>query len=83
MGDGLRAVVGTVRWFNPDKGFGFLVSDGGAEDVFVHYSAIAGSGWRSLRAGARVRFQLEAGPRGPRAVHVEVLDPPEAPGEGL
>ncbi len=72
--------MGTVRWFNPDKGFGFLVTDERGEDVFVHYSGIAGNGWRSLQAGTRVRFELELGPRGPRAVAVEVLAPPEAPG---
>lgn len=69
-----------MRWFNPDKGFGFLVAEQLADEVFVHYSAIEAEGWRTLRAGARVRFQLEVGPRGPRAAHVQVLGQGE-PGE--
>jgi CspA family cold shock protein len=68
-----RGVAGTVRWFDPERGFGFLAPDGGAEDVFVHYSAIEGEGWRTLEPGARVRFDLVEGPRGPRADRVRPL----------
>lgn len=73
------AVEGVVRWFNPEKGFGFLVTEQLPDEVFVHYSAVAGDGWRTLRAGVRVRFQLELGPRGPRAACVQVLAPPADP----
>jgi CspA family cold shock protein len=64
---------GTVKWFNGDKGFGFIAPDGGAPDVFVHFSAIAGSGFRNLEEGQRVEFDVTEGQRGPQAADVRVL----------
>jgi CspA family cold shock protein len=60
---------GTVKWFNATKGFGFISRDDGP-DVFVHYSAIEGKGYRSLEEGQRVEFTLEQGPKGPQASNV-------------
>ena len=61
--------TGTVKWFNPDKGFGFITQDGGA-DVFVHFSAIEGSGYRNLEENDKVEFEVTAGPKGPNASNV-------------
>jgi CspA family cold shock protein len=63
---------GTVKWFNAEKGFGFIAVDGGA-DVFVHYSAIESSGFRSLDEGQRVEFSTTQGPKGPQAANVRPL----------
>lgn len=63
--------TGTVKWFNADKGFGFITPDDGSKDLFVHQSAIAGDGSRSLSEGAKVSFDAEAGDKGPRAVNVQ------------
>lgn len=64
---------GTVKWFNDAKGYGFIAQDGG-EDVFVHYSAISGEGYRSLVEGSRVQFDIEQSPKGPRAANVVVTE---------
>ena len=64
---------GTVKWFNESKGFGFIQRDSGG-DVFVHYSAITGSGYRSLKEGQKVEFAVVQGDRGPQAQNVQVLD---------
>ncbi len=63
---------GTVKWFNSDKGYGFIKPDSG-DDVFVHFSAIQGSGFRSLEEGQRVSFTVKQGPKGPQAESVTVL----------
>lgn len=62
-------IVGTVKWFNGSKGYGFIERQGGP-DVFVHYSAIQGSGFRNLEEGQRVEFTLEQGAKGPQASNV-------------
>lgn len=63
---------GTVKWFNSSKGFGFIAQDNG-KDVFVHYSAIQSQGYKSLEEGARVRFEIVEGPKGPAADKVVML----------
>lgn len=65
-------VTGTVKWFNDAKGYGFISQDNG-EDVFVHYTAIQGDGFRTLREGQRVEFAVERGPKGLHATQVRVL----------
>ncbi|MEV4258087.1 MULTISPECIES: cold-shock protein [Actinomadura] len=64
---------GTVKWFNAEKGFGFIAVDGGGPDVFVHYSAIQTSGYRSLDENQRVQFEVTQGNRGPQADQVVPL----------
>lgn len=61
---------GKVKWFNSEKGFGFIEREGG-EDVFVHFSAIQGEGYKSLEEGQEVTFEIENGQRGPQAVNVQ------------
>ncbi len=61
---------GTVKWFNAEKGFGFIAVDGGGPDVFVHYSAIQSDGYRSLDEGQQVEFDITQGQKGPQADQV-------------
>ena len=61
---------GTVKWFNAEKGFGFIAQEDGGDDVFVHYSAIQGDGFRSLEEGQAVEFEIVDGPKGPQAGNV-------------
>jgi len=64
---------GTVKWFNAEKGFGFISQDGGGDDVFVHYSAIQSGGYRSLEENQRVQFEVVQGKKGPQAEQVRPL----------
>ncbi len=64
--------TGTVKWFNAEKGYGFITEDGGAE-VFVHFSAIQGDGYKELRENQKVEFEIKPGDKGPQADKVNVL----------
>ena len=64
---------GVVKWFNAEKGFGFISVDGGGPDVFVHFSAIQGDGYRSLDENQRVEFDQEQGQKGPQATNVRAI----------
>jgi CspA family cold shock protein len=64
---------GTVKWFNGEKGYGFITPDDGGSDLFVHYSEISGSGYRSLNDNDRVEFEVTQGQKGPQATQVQRL----------
>ena len=65
--------TGTVKWFSDEKGFGFITPEDGGKDLFVHFSGIAGSGFRTLAEGAKVSYDAETGPKGPNAANVTTL----------
>lgn len=67
---------GIVKWFNDSKGFGFIAPDEGGEDLFVHYSSIDVEGFKSLKEGQRVTFEVVDGPKGRQAAHVKPVDGP-------
>jgi cold shock protein len=64
---------GTVKWFNPDKGFGFIAPDDGSADVFVHFSAIDSTGYRTLEENQKVEYSVTQGPKGPQAAQVRAV----------
>jgi cold shock protein len=64
---------GTVKWFNPDKGFGFIAPDDGSADVFVHFSAIESTGYRTLEENQKVEYSVTQGPKGPQAAQVRTI----------
>jgi len=65
--------TGTVKWFNDDKGYGFITPDDGGKDLFVHHSAIQSEGFRTLAEGAKVSYEAEQGPKGPNAANVTLV----------
>lgn len=65
--------AGTVKWFNAEKGFGFITPDDGSSDVFVHHSVIQMSGYKDLKEGQKVEFDITQGPKGPQAENVRPL----------
>jgi cold shock protein len=66
--------LGVVKWFNGEKGYGFIARDSGEKDVFVHFSAINAEGFRTLREGQRVEFEVVEGDKGPQAQSIELID---------
>ena len=66
--------TGTVKWFNDSKGFGFIAPEGGGEDLFVHFSAIQGQGFKTLAEGQRVAFDITQGPKGKQASNIRAAD---------
>jgi CspA family cold shock protein len=66
--------LGVVKWFNGEKGYGFIARDNGEKDVFVHFTAINAEGFRTLREGQRVEFEVVQGQKGPQAQNVEIIE---------
>jgi CspA family cold shock protein len=71
--EGAEMATGTVKWFNDEKGFGFITPDEGDRDLFVHYSGIEGGGFKSLEENTKVSYDEEAGDKGPKAVNVRKI----------
>jgi CspA family cold shock protein len=69
----MASTTGTVKWFNSEKGYGFIAREGGAADVFVHFSAIVGDGYRSLEEGQKVEFDVAPGRKGEEAQNVRAI----------
>jgi|TARA_Y100000034_G_C6715743_1_gene316411 CspA family cold shock protein len=69
----MSKLTGTVKWFNEEKGFGFIAQENGGKDVFVHFRAIVGEGFKKLVEGQTVSFDVEDGQKGPQAANVEVV----------
>lgn len=69
----MSKATGTVKWFNEDKGYGFLTQDDGGKDVFVHFRAINAEGYKTLTEGQQVSFEIEQGQKGPQAANVQVI----------
>jgi len=67
--------TGTVKWFNDAKGYGFIAPSEGGKDVFVHYTAVTGEGFKTLAEGAQVEFEVEQGDKGPQAQNVTIVGP--------
>ncbi|MCD9496188.1 cold-shock protein [Photobacterium carnosum] len=67
----MSKATGTVKWFNEEKGFGFITQDDGGADVFVHFRAISGDGFKTLAEGQKVSYETEQGPKGLQAINVE------------
>ena len=67
-------ILGVVKWFNGEKGYGFIARDDGEKDVFVHFTAIKAEGFRTLREGQRVEFEVVDGDKGPQAQNVDVIE---------
>jgi CspA family cold shock protein len=65
--------TGTVKWFSDEKGFGFITPDDQGKDLFVHFSGIAGDGFRTLPEGAKVEYEAQEGPKGPNAANVRII----------
>jgi CspA family cold shock protein len=68
--EGTKMATGKVKWFNDAKGFGFITPDGGGEDLFAHFSAIQGSGFKTLKEGQAVSFDVTTGPKGKQAANI-------------
>jgi len=66
--------IGTVKWFNDQKGFGFISPEGGGDDLFAHFSAITGNGFKTLKENQRVEFEAVRGPKGMQAANIRVID---------
>jgi cold shock protein len=75
---GAVMAVGTVKWFNDAKGFGFIEPEGGGADVFAHFSAVQMDGFRTLKQGSKVSYDLVQGPKGDLAQNIKQIDPPPA-----
>jgi CspA family cold shock protein len=71
--DSVHMATGTVKWFNDAKGFGFITPDGGGEDLFAHFTAIKGQGFKTLKEGQKVSFEVATGPKGKQATNIQAV----------